>query len=421
MKLVTQVFSTKVVDYGLKFVASVLIARYLGPSDKGVLAFATLVVSWVTTFGGFSLADATVYLVGRRDFSAGEAAAAMFVFSITAGLLYAVVAFMLVYFGLVRWPVGDRPVFYLLLSLMPVQLAVTHLTSIVQGLNRFKAYNVFTLINSAAFLLAVLLVIGVARNRLMGVAQAMIVCAALNALLLVIYLIRLAPWRLRSLLPFLKQGFYFGIRGHLNVILDTINRRFDQLALGAMMNPIELGWYSIAASISEVPQLLPDSIGTVLFPRVAGNASGAGSLTARACRVTVLAMAAATIVIVVGATPLIRFLYGDRFLPAVKPLIYLAPSILFLSLSKILTKYIYGVGRPHLAVWATGISAVVTIALIFPLIRRYGMVGAAAASSIAYGVGALCNLILTVRLSGASIWDFIVPRKPDFQLIHFLR
>ncbi|MGH7816478.1 MAG: oligosaccharide flippase family protein, partial [Candidatus Binatia bacterium] len=393
MKLVTQVFSTKVADYGLRFVASVIIARYLGPADKGVLAFATLVIALVTTFGSFSLADATVYLVGRRNFSAGEAAAGTFFFSIVAGLLYAAVTFSLVYFGLVNWPVGNRPVFYLLLSLMPFQLVVTHLTSVIQGLNQFKAYNTFTLISSATLLLAVLLVIWVAQNRLIGVAQSMIACAVLNTLLLVIYLIRLAPWRLRALLPFLKQAFHFGVRGHLSVILDTINRRFDQLALGAMINPIELGWYSIAASISELPQLFPDSIGTVLFPRVASNASDAVSLTARACRLTVLAMLVVTVIIVVVATPLISFLYGDRFLPAVKPLMYLAPSIVFLSLSKILTKYIYGIGRPHLVVWATGISAAVTIALIFPLVSRYGMVGAAATSTIAYGVGALCNLI----------------------------
>jgi O-antigen/teichoic acid export membrane protein len=85
MKPAVSVLATKIVDYGLLFVASGLIARYLGPSDKGVLAFATLVIAWVTTFGDFNLTDATVYLVGKGDYSGAQALSAALWFSILAG------------------------------------------------------------------------------------------------------------------------------------------------------------------------------------------------------------------------------------------------------------------------------------------------------------------------------------------------
>jgi len=45
MKVVSQIFGTKIVDCALKFGMSVLIARALGPADKGVLTFAQLVVN----------------------------------------------------------------------------------------------------------------------------------------------------------------------------------------------------------------------------------------------------------------------------------------------------------------------------------------------------------------------------------------
>lgn len=43
MRPVSQVISTKVADYVLRLAASVLVARYLGPADKGVLTFSALV------------------------------------------------------------------------------------------------------------------------------------------------------------------------------------------------------------------------------------------------------------------------------------------------------------------------------------------------------------------------------------------
>ncbi|MGA2221947.1 MAG: hypothetical protein ABSH21_09250, partial [Verrucomicrobiia bacterium] len=98
MRLVTQVFTTKVADYILKFAISVLIARALGPSDKGILAFALLVITWIVTFGNLSFFDANIYLLGSRRYSLSEAEMTSFVLSSVSGLLYALLLFVIVAF-----------------------------------------------------------------------------------------------------------------------------------------------------------------------------------------------------------------------------------------------------------------------------------------------------------------------------------
>src|ERR1017187_996261 len=102
MRTVSHVFGTKVVDYLLKFITSVLITRALGPSDKGILTFAILVVSWTVTFGNLSFFDANIYLLGSRRFSLSEAAMTSFVLSLVSGLLYALLLFAIVGFRLVQ-------------------------------------------------------------------------------------------------------------------------------------------------------------------------------------------------------------------------------------------------------------------------------------------------------------------------------
>jgi O-antigen/teichoic acid export membrane protein len=421
MKPVSRIFVTKLLDFVLRFGAAVLVARYLGPKDKGVLTFASLVVAWVATFGNFSLADATVYMAGRREFSPAQAATGTFLFSVLAGTSYGLAVFLLVHFGIVHWPVGDLRVFNILLLLIPLQLLVNNFTAIVQGLSLFKAYSVFMLLSSGLFFVAVLVATRAASNRLVGVVVAMIITAAFNAAALLVYLAKTITGRPQFSLRFLKEGLHYGLRAHVSVILETINRRLDQLVLGALVDPTELGWYSIAVSISELPQLLPDSIGTVLFPRVAGDQANAAAITTRSCRVTVLVMLATTVAIVACGRPMIGIIYGAAFLPAFKSLFWLCPGIVFLSLSKILTKYLCGMGKPQTVVWTTLGSALVTLVLIFPLVKHYGMVGAAIVSSISYTVGALFNLVFSARLSGCRFSSFLVPRKSDIQLNHIVQ
>src|ERR1035441_1778100 len=119
MRTVSHVFGTKVVDYLLKFITSILITRTLGPSDKGILTFAMLVVTWTVTFGNLSFFDANIYLLGSRKFSLSEAAMTSFVLSLVSGLLYALLLLAIVGFRLVHWPVGNPWVFFALLMTIP--------------------------------------------------------------------------------------------------------------------------------------------------------------------------------------------------------------------------------------------------------------------------------------------------------------
>jgi O-antigen/teichoic acid export membrane protein len=413
-KSVSRVLVTQVVDYGLRFITSVLIARALGPNDKGILTFATVVVGWLTMFGNFSLADATVYLVGRRTFDMAQALAGNLVFCLGAGLLYVAVAWAGVGSGLIPWPTPQVEVFLLLVWSVPLGLLLGNLTAILQGAQEFRGYAGLVILRSATLLAAVAAAVAWAPQKLWGIAAATVGAALFCAAVLGWFVWRVSGRRLRWTGDFLRQGFRYGVRGHVSVILQNIILRFDQFVLGATLAPVHLGLYSVAVSLSELPRMLPDAVGVVLFPKVADDPARAGANTARACRVTLVLMVVAALGLVAVAPVFIRLVYGAAFGPAFDALVWLAPSIVFLSLTKILTKYLYGVGRPHWVVLSTGASAVVTVVLIFPMVQAWGMVGAAVTSTVAYGVGALVDLALTVRLSSVPVAEFLWPRREDF-------
>jgi hypothetical protein len=66
--------------------------------------------------------------------------------------------------------------------------------------------------------------------------------------------------------------------------------------------------------------------------------------------------------------------------------------------------------------WSSGAAALVTATAVFPLVKSFGMVGAAASALLAHGVGAVVDLIVAVRLSAAPMRQFVLPQKADFQI-----
>ena len=416
MRAVTQVFGAKVVDYALKFAVSVLIARYLGPADKGVLSFATLVVTWIVTIGNLGFFDANIYLLGSRRYSLSEAAMTSFALSLVSGLLYALLLFVIVGFRFVRWPVGRPEVLFILLTAIPLNILVNNSFSILQGISWFKLYNVLTVAGSLVYLLTVLAARHLAQDHLVGIVVATVGSNIFAAATLAICLGKAANWKLRFSSRYLKEGLLYGIRGHLRMLLVLFTQMFDQFVVGALLAPTYLGWYSVAVGLSAGLLMLPDSVSLVLFPRVAANQTSGAALTARACRCTVLVMVAGAVGGFVLGRPGIALLYGKQFLPSAIPFYIMLVAIIFQAASRILRNYFYGVGRPQLTLWSSGAAALVTATAIFPLVRSFGMVGAAASALLAHGVGAVVDLIVAVRLSAAPARQFVLPQRTDFQI-----
>jgi len=416
MRTVSHILGTKVVDYSLKFGTSILISRTLGPSDSGVLTFAMLVVTWTVTFGNLGFFDANIYLLGSRRFSLSEATMTSFVLSLVSGLLYALLLLAIVGFRLVHWPTSSPWVFFALLMTIPFSILANNSTAILQGLSWFKLYNLLTVTGSFLYLLAVIAARYLAQDHLVGIVAATVGSNIFIAAVMVFCLGKAANWKLRFSGRYLKEGLLYGLRGHGGVLLMIIAMRCDQFALGAMLAPVYLGWYSVAAGLSSGLLMAADSVGMLLFPRVAAEPNTAAVLAARVCRCTLLVTLATAAALALCGKLLIGVLYGQRFLPATPPLYLLCGAIVFQSASRVLRNYFYGVGRPQLSLWSTGASSAALVALIFPLVKAYGMIGAALASLMAQAVGAAVDVLLATRVSATPLSHFIFPHKADLRL-----
>jgi O-antigen/teichoic acid export membrane protein len=292
---------------------------------------------------------------------------------------------------------------------------------LLQGLGQFERYARFTIARAALLLAGIGAATVLQPRQLLPLVSAMIVANAIIAVAIVASLTRRCATPITISRDYLREAFRYGLRGHARILLVHITMRLDQFVLGARLAPEYLGWYSVAVALSEAMLMLPDSVGMVLFPKTAQNPAQAPALGARACRATVAVMVLAAAGVFLIAGWVVPLVYGEAFSPAVTPLRVLVWAVVLQAISRVLRNFFYGVGRPQVSIWSTGAAAVTTLIVLFPLVSRYGLLGAAAASVISHAVAATVDLGWARRISGQALGEFLILRVADVQALPGLR
>jgi len=112
----------------------------------------------------------------------------------------------------------------------------------------------------------------------------------------------------------------------------------------------------------------------------------------------------------------IVLLFSEEYLPAVQLFRILLPGIVALSASRILANDIAGRGKPLLNTYIGVISVALQLALNLAWIPRFGAMGSAWATTIAYSSDLGIRLWLYMKVSGNSLAEVILPRSSDWSL-----
>jgi len=181
----------------------------------------------------------------------------------------------------------------------------------------------------------------------------------------------------------------------------------------------QVGFYTLAAGLVEKMWLFPESMREVIFVEVANQRKGK-EFVARLCRISFFVLATASLLLGVSAPFFIPLLYSKEFLPAVLPFIILLPGILIFSFSKLLASYFAAINMVKINTYASILALVLNLGLNFWLIPKFGMNGAAIASTISYSAGAFLQVGLFLQRTKLPISAIFILHRSDFALLNEL-
>lgn len=419
VRLATNALITLLASLGnlpFSVVASILLARFLGPENRGVYAVLILVVSIISFLGNLGLGTANVYFLSKGRPPASVLWNSLVVSSLLGTIL---VLFTIPFLGIISDFAGGSVSVWLVLAILattPFRIASLYVNNLFLGLSRIGTYNVISILNSAFSLLPLPVLLYVFQDNLAGALWAFMAGSAIGFLIPCSWILvrRYAP--LRPLLDWslLKESLRFGIKGHLGNIAGFLSYRMDVFLVAYFVGAGGVGLYTIAVGIAEMIGMLSSAVATVLLPKVATTDSKASwPYASISCRnVVFLSILAALLLLALGA-PLIRLAYGSEFSPSYPALIALLPAMVTLGVARVLSSYITGSGRPILTTYAVTLATVVNLILNLIFIPLWGITGAAAASTVSYSVDAIIVVVYSLRMSNGRLSDILVLKLSD--------
>ncbi|AMV73150.1 lipopolysaccharide/O-antigen transporter [Desulfuromonas sp. DDH964] len=384
-------FADKLVRMGLGLVVGIWVARYLGPTQFGLLSF---VGSFVAIFSSLSLLGLDGIVV-RDLVKAPEHAAEILGVTFFLRLSAGAIAYLAMLGAILLFRPDDR--------LAQVFAAIMGAGLLFQALDTIdlwfqsKVRSVYVVYaKCSAFIVSSVAKIALVMVRaplidfvIVGVVELLLAATGL----LVAYRYqgqRISAWRVnlahaRRLLsdcwPLLLSGVVF-----------MVYMRIDQVMLGQMIDDHEVGVYSAAVRLAEVWYFIPTAVVSSVFPNIVrAREVDAVEFYNRLQRLynllAFMGYAVAVPVTFVSGVVVSR-LFGQDYAAAGPMLALLIWAGLFANLAVARNAYLLAMNWSRVLFGMVLAGALVNVLLNLVLIPRYGGMGAVIASCVAYWVAA---------------------------------
>lgn len=415
LKNVSVTFGANLVVLGGGLVGNIIFARGLGPHGKGVLTLSVLVPTTLAIFCSLGVDTANIFFIGQKKFPLVRVWTNSIV--LTGVLTFFFGAFYFLLMPLLEDLLSQDVDQFLLcvgFLLFPLGLLHGYSSSVLLGLQKIKEASLIKVIEIVGFILAAVVLVAFLRIGVIGGLISFIIKFALG---LAVTIMLLRPF-IHSKPGFdgriLRKQLGFGLRGHIGNIFQFFNYRLDIYLVNFFLGATDVGIYSVSVTMAEVIWHLPSAVAIVLFPKTASSSVEENTrLTPIVSRITVLVAVVSALVIMFLSKPLIHVMFGKRFLASVLPLCLLLPGTVALSLSKVLASDIVGRGKPEIGTYISGSTLIITVVLDILMIPRYGVAGAALASSVSYIAIAVLFSVAYRRISGNATGSFILATTED--------
>jgi O-antigen/teichoic acid export membrane protein len=410
-------FSASIVGSTGFFVAALLLARVLGPSGRGTVAFITVTALLTARIAKVGLGQATIVLAAQRPSARAMLLSNLLAFSLATSLVgVAVVGGSLYLLDAEPAGVDRTSVLILMAGIVAASLVDDNFLIGCGRLREAAAISASGGWLYAGTLAAALATVG------LGVESAALAWVAAH-LVWAAVLIGVGMRTSGPALPsprLLAESVRFGARAWLGSASEFLNARLDQILVGVIASEVTLGLYAVAVNCAEMLLFLPSAIAVSLLPAVAREHSFAKvERTLRTFRsATVLTLG--TIVAAAGlGWIVIPLAFGSDFRDSVQPFMWLLPGALGFAAVSIFSSSLLASRAPGLSSVGSAAALGAGLALDLALIPVFGASGAAAAASAAFLAGGAAAAVLYRRGTGFR-WIELVPTGADMSFLRFV-
>ena len=272
----------------------------------------------------------------------------------------------------------------------------------LNGLRKMKLYAVVNIVqNISVMLVSVILVLFLDMNvkgAVIGFVAPTILIGSLS-----LFLIKNHFTAKRALIKtVIKEVSLFGFYVVLANSIGIINTQIDSLLIGHYMGETEVGYYAVAVMFMSAIVLLPQATQRVTTTSIAryyaeNDLERIRHLIKGTMQKTLLISIAISLMFGLFGKNLIRLLFTDDFLPAYTPLLILTIGYSIYSSFVSVGSCLSSIGNVKIVFKISAMCAVMNTLLNIVFIPKYGLIGAAGATTLSLLFTTVINMYFIKR------------------------
>lgn len=383
----TVTFLTSIGIQALGVTTGIVVARSLGPLDRGHVALILLIPLILGYVGDFGVDRAATYFSARNEEDHGTIASSLLLIAALETVPATGIAIALSMLVLQGQTSDIRQVGLIATVIVPLSILSRFGQSQLQGRMKIRQLSISRSIEPLGYLFLLFSFATVAQLSVTTVvaakllAQTGVIGLSWGWVIADVSLKKPEFQLVRSLLS-------YGARGYLTKLSPTDSLQLDQWVVGLTLGARELAFYVVGLSILGPARIVPTSVNMLVFPMLA-QGNGKDPDVRWLARVGVGLSLTIALALTLSVEHAIPILFGDEFRPAIGPARILALGSAFLAIRELMVAALYGHGKPK---WASEVQLVSTSALIpslFILPPILGVNGAAIAVVLSYVAGTI--------------------------------
>ncbi|MDX6577442.1 MAG: hypothetical protein QOE96_3395 [Blastocatellia bacterium] len=384
------ILRTLIVNCGINalgLINSILLSHWLGPVGRGEIAAAMLWPGLLIYLSSMGLIVSSMYFSSVPD----ARPRVVLNNAILMGLLLSGVALPLAFIAL---PILLKSQSAYVISasrayliVIPLSLITQFGMGVLQGRLRLVELNWLRVIIPTGYLAGTIVLMAMGRLTLIHI---LILHMGLSVVALVSTLAVLSRAGIRPGVQtdagLAKQMLSYGAKVHVGQVSGLANVSLDQVLMAAWLPPAYLGLYVVAVSSAGLSQMLAQAVQTVTMPGIAREPSDTqrGTILQSVFRRYWLLSLGIMLAMALVLPLLIPIIFGRAFAPAIWPAEILLLASCFKGAEQVLGGGAGASGNPWLGSKASLVALLVTMGLLYALLRRIGIMGAAIATAAAY-------------------------------------
>jgi len=406
-------------------VTSVILARALGAEGRGQLAVIMLLPALLSIFLNLGVSPANVFYISSKSVPTNVALRTNILLAFFLSFLGVSISVPLLLFkSNTLFPGSSLGLLLFGVALFPTKLLDGFLVSIINGQQRFREYAIISLFSPFLYLFALIVFVWMLGIGVIGAVISKLAVSVVSLIVLFLFFRKYfgQPCSKQEIANYSKQCFNYGGRTYLSNIMAFVNYRADLFILNLFLLSENLGIYAISVTLAESLWLLSKGISTVLLPKLSelhGDEGKRKMLTPFIARWVFLLTFAAAAVTAIVIPHVIKILYGTEFMPGVKPFRILLIGIVLGAFSRVLANDIAARNFPQYNFYTAIAVVSLNVTMNFILIPKWGIIGAAVATSLAYAFNFILKILIYNTVSRNKLTELFLFNDFDKRLLAF--